>query len=167
MLLITNDISHKEIELDTKLQATAVEINYPFKTSICIIYLPDQSWSHRYLKSLSNRIPNPSLILENYDCRDTAWGSQNSYRKGKRREEICDEMNPTNLNSGEPTRFRAASGTFGAIDLAIGFPGLSTELTRRTLEDLHRINHFPIVITTTTRRFEQNRNPRRNLNKAE
>uniref|UniRef100_A0A1L8D886 Endonuclease/exonuclease/phosphatase domain-containing protein n=1 Tax=Nyssomyia neivai TaxID=330878 RepID=A0A1L8D886_9DIPT len=67
-------ISSEEIELNTDLQAVAVQILYPLKLTICNIYIPPRdSLQISSLNSLIQQLPSPFILIGDFNGHNPLW----------------------------------------------------------------------------------------------
>lgn len=136
-----------EINLTTNLEAVAASINFRNKISICNIYIPHgRNLDITELQHLIDQLPRPRLIIGDFNCHNILWGSINTNAAGTLMENFIDSTKLMLLNTGEPTRFNAATGGFSNIDLSMCDPELFTYLEWRTYDYLYGSDHFPIKI---------------------
>ncbi|KAJ8943251.1 hypothetical protein NQ318_009942 [Aromia moschata] len=162
-IFLKEGIPSRPIPINTNLQVIAVEIDFPFRLSICNIYLPDYHWSKEDLTSVINhhiQLQSLFLLLGDFDAYSTLWGSLIIDRRGNIIEEIIEENDIVLLNTGEATRFHAATGDFSRIDLTLCTPRIAPSFNWKPLDQLHGSDHFPITISTGKKVVER-RTPRK------
>lgn len=145
-ILTKNTVHSETLNINSHLEVIAITTYLPQKTSICSIYLPPNShFTTEDLKDITNQLPKPFIICGDMNAHNTIWGSVHTDPRGKNIEQTYQDE--TILNTGSPTHFSLAYGTFSAIDLSICNPEFYPELTWETLPDLNGSDHFPIIIT--------------------
>lgn len=146
-ILVKNGIIHTHIALNTNLQATAVRLNLNKTFTICSLYIPPPfHLTASDLHNLYNQLPEPRLILGDFNSHNQLWGSTSHNNKGKTIEDFLNDHTLCLFNDGSPTYLHPGHGTFSAIDLSICDPALFLEFEWRVLEDTHGSDHFPIVL---------------------
>ena len=76
-ILIRNDIIHSPVKLSTNLQALAVKITLSFVFTICPIYAPPNKYIDiKELEHLLSQIPEPVMILGDFNAHNPLWGSK-------------------------------------------------------------------------------------------
>ena len=106
-------------------------------------------------KELLDELPIPLLILGDFNCKNTIWGSpiltaqeiDPTYTRGQ---ELLDSIEPHHLNilnTGKPTFFRSHNLYHSHLDLSIGSPEICNNLFWDTEPDPHNSDHYPIIIS--------------------
>ncbi|KAG5872903.1 hypothetical protein JTB14_030859 [Gonioctena quinquepunctata] len=121
-IFVRNNIPTKDVRLVTDLQATAVQIEVPLRTTICNIYLPDGNWHSDHIQNIIDQLPRPFLILGDFNSHSPRWGDSKHDNRGKKVESLIETNNLCILNSGNPTHFEARSGKTSVIDLSLCSP---------------------------------------------
>ena len=146
-LLIRKDISHVSIDLQTSLQAVAVQINLNRCYTICSIYLsPNENVSEGELLILCQQLPQPFFILGDVNGRHYMWGDTITNRRGDLLFSFIEDHNLGILNTGEPTHFHIQTGTFSRIDISLCSPTCLLDFTWQVDGDRHGSDHFPIIL---------------------
>ena len=147
-IYIKNNILHRNIKLNTTLQAIACRINFQKPLTICSIYLPPNSnVDSSQLYDLIDQLPTPFYLLGDFNAHNPLWGSDSINPKGRIVEDILFKSNLALLNDGSPTHFDTRSGGRSMIDLTICTPDLSAKSQWSVIDDLHQSDHFPILIS--------------------
>lgn len=145
-LFIKIGLKQEAVTLNSPLQVVACTIYAPRKITLVSIYLPgEEQLSKVDLRHLFQQLPQPSIIMGDFNSRSPFWGSQTRDNRGKIWEDLIDEFNLTIMNDGTATHFSSAYQSFSAIDLTLASPSLAPLLSWKTLEDLHHSDHFPII----------------------
>lgn len=111
-------------------------------------YIPHPS--SRIIKdfwSVLENVPGPYLILGDFNCHHTLWGSHQNNASGRKMLEIMDSLNLCVLNDGRPTRRTAPSQNPSAVDISICSPSLSSLLSWSTLPYSFGSDHLPIILS--------------------
>ena len=154
--LIKNYIKYKTINLQTNLQAIAIEFHCPTKINICNIYIhPNDNTTVQELEHLILQIPPPRIIVGDFNAHNKLWGSLKTNNRGKIIETLVLNNNIINLNRKVPTYYHPSSGTATNIDLAFCSPDLTLQLNWDTLDQLQS-DHLPIKISTAEKTNTQN-----------
>lgn len=108
-ILIKNIIHHKKINLDTTLQVVALQIflrNNEQPWSICNFYLnPKDRPSQNQLDQLLQQIPNPTIIMGDFNAKNPLWGKNDTTNYlGRLVEQIFwENRDYCIINDGHPT----------------------------------------------------------------
>ena len=75
-IAVRNDTPTAHLPLQTNLQAVAVMLQLPCHTKItvCSLYLDPHSFSSASLVHLCDQLPEPTLLLGDFNGRHTMWG---------------------------------------------------------------------------------------------
>lgn len=121
--------------------------------NICIIsvYIPHPSSVifHELEQAISS-LPQPILILGDFNSQHRSWGSSVSSYHGEQILDILDSHNLCVLNNGSPTRQTGPYESVSVVDLSICSAHLSSSLSWDTLESAYGSDHFPILISFPT-----------------
>ena len=148
-LLIRNDVSHIPLDLETPIQAVAVQINLNRCYTICSIYLPpSENISERELSIICQQLPQPFLVLGDLNGRHYMWGDEITNQRGDKLFSFIEDQNLGVLNTGEPTHFHIQTGTFSMIDLSLCSPSCLLDFTWQVDGNRHGSDHFPIILKT-------------------
>ena len=147
-IFIREDVYSEEYQLQTDLEAIAVRIPLPVMTTICSLYLPPgQTIEERKLQQLIRQLPQPFLVLGDFNAHDPTWGDLKSDPRGKMTLGLLNQLNVCLLNTGESTHFSIAHGTHSSIDLSVCSPALMPHLRWDVHQDLCDSDHYLINIT--------------------
>lgn len=147
MICVKSGFRYIEIDLNSNLQAVAIEVYYPQRFTICNIYLPpNQIINQIDIEHIINILPKPFILLGDMNAHSTMWGSYKQNNSGKTFENIILNSGLICLNNGEATRLNVYSNNKSAIDLTIATPNFSIRTEWSTHEDLHYSDHYPIMI---------------------
>lgn len=151
----------KELELDTDLQAVAVQMCYPLEFTLVSLYLPpNQQIQRSQLDDFIVQLPTPFLITTDCNAQNIVWGSRQDNARGKLIESCINDWNLNIFNDGSPTHFSMAHNSFSAIDISFGSACLSSHFNWSVHSDLCSSDHFPIILTPLTRNINATRRPR-------
>lgn len=148
-ILINNDIYRHEIMLNTELEAIATQVLINNRMiTICNIYLSNKyNLSNTQLDNLITQLPQPYLLLEDFNSHSTLWGSHKTDNRGKIVENLLINNNLVLLNDSAPTYCNETSGKASSIDLTLCSSNISTSLSWNALDYLYGSDHFPITVT--------------------
>lgn len=147
--LIKENTKFTEIPLNTNCQAIAIEIKIPYKVHICNIYIhPNDRINETELQNLIDQIPEPRILLGDFNAHSQLWGSLSTNKRGEIIENCITSNNLMCINNrSEFTYYHPSSGTGTKIDLTLCNLNIATKLTWRTLEQIQS-DHIPILIST-------------------
>ena len=107
-----------EVPIDKTLQAVAVRANIGRFVTGCNVYISrSQEMSHETLTALFRQLPQPAIIMEDFNSYHEMWGCERAEPRERLIEEIIADSNFTILNSGAMTHI--AYGTETVIDLTM------------------------------------------------
>ena len=147
-LCIKNSILSTPLKLNTPLEAVAAKLSLGNKTmSVCCLYLtPSRPVNKQHLTSLIEQLPQPFLLLGDFNGHSPTWGSDSLDLRGKIIEDVINSANLSILNSGSPTYCSPANGTLSHIDLSICDPSLFLDLEWSVHDDLCGSDHYPVIL---------------------
>ena len=166
-ILIKTDTPYSITNLNTNLQAIAINVHLNSNLTICNLYLSPSETIHKsQLRQLIRQLKTPFIIVGDLNGRHPLWGDSTTNPRGTMIEEILTEEDVNLLNDTSPTHFCVASGSSSCLDLSICSPEIYTTLDWKTSDDLYHSDHYPVILqltrnpgTTTEANF--------NLNKAD
>ena len=165
-LLIRNDITFSELNINTNLHAVAAKVSFKNCITICSLYLPpNTNISKTALTELFGQLPKPFLVLGDYNAHSPSWGDSRRDGRGAMLEEFIHENNYIVLNSGEQTFIHSGHHTTSAIDLSVASPSIATDFSWAVHDDLCGSDHLPIVMKAHGN-SQNNFDKKLNLNKA-
>ena len=126
-VFVRNDISIESVPLTTRLQAVAVKIYHPMTATFCNVYLPDFSWEKEDLIDLVSQLPQPFILLGDFNSHNPLWGSVRLDPRGRLVESFLNDSETVLLNDGSPTYLNTGTGNFSSIDLSISSPALAVQ----------------------------------------
>ena len=146
-LYIHQDVPHSPIPLTTSIQAVAAVVHLKTKVTICNIY---NSRSHQLsvndLNNLYNQLPQPCIILGDFNAYHLLWGCQRTDDRGRMVETFVGNTDLVVLNNGAPTHPNPLVDT--AIDLTLCSASISQDFEWDTEPSVLDSDHFPIIIST-------------------
>ena len=149
--LIHQDCVMIPLTLDTQLQALAVRVRIlNMLITICNIYIhPNSPLSLQEIQNLIRQLPQPYLLLGDFNARHPTWGGQIVNQRGRIIEQLLMTTNNCILNTGRTTHFHVQTGTSTAIDLSLCSPDLAELFSWSVEQDLHGSDHHPILLEHT------------------
>ena len=148
-IAVANSVPQKRIPLDTGLQAVAVEVTLHRPLIICSIYLPPNvTLTYEDLDNLVGQLPQPFLLLGDFNAHNPMWGSASTNNKGNITEKLIEDHQLCLLNDKSKTYLHPASGSFSCIDLSLEHPALYLDFDWSVLDDQYGSDHFPLLITS-------------------
>ena len=156
-IIVHKSVNYKTVQLNTVLQACAVQIFTNRWVTLCSLYLDpnfedrlqDKSGNPRQLElndlqSLVDQLPQPYIIMGDFNAKHTMWGEQNCDRWGCIVEDLIDNNDVTLLNDGSSTRHDVHYNSSSAIDLTLCSPTLRLDYQWSVDENCHGSDHYPL-----------------------
>ena len=82
-IFIKSDIPHRPIDINSNLQAIAVNVTLSKPMTICSIYLPPHNiFSKQDLENFINQLSRPFILLGDFNSHSKLWGCSDTYDKG-------------------------------------------------------------------------------------
>ena len=169
LLAVHHSIPSQQLKLRASLQAVAARVFLNHRPiTICSLYLPPGgSLPRADLDQLATELPDPKLILGDFNAHHTLWGSEDADARGRVLERFICEESLGIFNTGTRTHFTMPSGNTSVLDLSLASPQLIPLFTWNVADDPLGSDHFPVWLT-----FQQEvslgvRPPRWNVRKAE
>ena len=82
-VLVNNNIPHKQVQLNTAIQAVVVRLTLHKDITLCSIYLsPNKPIIDDNLNNLLSQVPTPYILLGDFNGHNTIWGSNNTNQRG-------------------------------------------------------------------------------------
>lgn len=166
-VFVRDDIPFIPVQLNSPLQAVAVKVFLDRWYTLCSLYLPPGDRVHAVdLVNLSRTLPQPFLLLGDFNGRHPLWDSDALNPRGRVTASFVEDEELEVLNSGDVTYFHSPTGTFTAIDLSLCSSGVYLNFNWSVLPDLYGSDHFPILLESVTS-VPQSRPPRWRLDRAD
>ena len=122
-VLILNYISHSKMNIQTNIQAVAIEATLHKTIDICSVYTsPNDNINESELKELVDQLPKPFILLGDFNGHNTLWSCKDTNKKGKTLEKIINENGVYLFNRGIRTYINPSNGNHSATDLTICDP---------------------------------------------
>ena len=145
-LYIHSSIPFNKLDVNTPLQAVAAKVHLHTDITICSLYT---SGSHvvnqQLLNDLYDQLPQPVMILGDFNAHNTLWGSEKTDCRGRQIEAFVEQRNINIMNNGAPTRILYETET--AIDVSLCSPQIDADFHWAVLTSPGDSDHCPIVIT--------------------
>ena len=166
-VMIKKEIPHRQINLNSNLQAVAVTLSLHKTITLCSIYIPPSyALGVTELDNLVSQLPAPFILLGDMNAHNTIWGNSNTNDKGNKLEKFIGDNDLCLWNDGSPTYIHPATGSFSTIDLSICSPSLFIDFNWGVHDDLCGSDHFPTFLRPNGRATPA-RIPRWNFKKAD
>ena len=166
MILVHNSVAHQELNIETTLDITAVEVQLDRRYCICSIYLPPrEAISVEDIERVLRQIPQPYMLLGDFNARHTLWGDSIINSHGRIIERVLLNNELDNMNYSEITHYHIQTNTETNIDLSLCSPNLILDLEWNREPCLYSSDHFPINIKVKDYTIFTNL-PRFNIQKA-
>ena len=163
-MYIHRSVPFDPVDLDTPFQAVAATVHLKTRLTLCNIYCPpSQLLNPNELLQLFNQLPQPCLLIGDFNAYSTRWGCNTTNTRGRNMESFLENSELELLNNGAPTHPNRVQDT--AIDLSLCSPQLLADFEWNTLPTVLDSDHFPIVISTHI--DEPNPEPVRIMRKAD
>ena len=158
--IIHKSVRYSILRLNTDLQACAVQVQLEKRVTLCSLYLGPSLEDHlsdglgqpRHLdvtdlQGLVDQLPQPFILMGDFNAKHTLWGNATCDRWGYVIEELLDTNdNLVLLNDGSPTRYDVFHNSSSAIDLTLCSANLSLDYHWAVEKDLHGSDHWPILL---------------------
>ena len=149
-IMVKSSVPHSQFDLNTNLQAVAVNVTLSKKVTICSIYLPPNDvLSKNSLVNLINQLPQPFMLVGDFNGHSKVWGCSDTNDRGEIIEDVIAENDLCLLNDKQPTYLHPPTGNNYAIDLSLYHPNIFLDFNWSVCDDLHGSDHFPILIEET------------------
>ena len=146
--LVKNNIGHRQIDLNTTLQAVAIRVQLDKLYTVCNLYLPPNSPVNlQELEDLIDQLPSPYLLVGDLNARHPLWGDCTTNQKGRLIETLLTNSTCSILNAHKPTHFHAQTDTFSCIDLSLCSANIASVFTWDVMLDLYTSDHFPVLLS--------------------
>ena len=155
--VVRKSVNHRVLNLNTILQACAIQIYLDKWVTLCSLYLEPRLEDHLYdssgntrllnlsdLQDLVNQLPAPYILMGDFNAKHTLWGDNTCDRWGGIIESLIDANDVVLMNDGSPTRHDVFHNSFSAIDLSICSAAVRLDFQWSVDDDTHGSDHFPI-----------------------
>lgn len=167
---IKSNLPHKEIKLNTTMQAVAVEVEFPFKHTVLNIYLPpNENVDKATMGKLIDQVTQPVMLVGDMNAKHIDWGCRINNRTGQIMRQVFEQYELNVLNDQTPTRTGiGANGAYteNIIDLVVCNAIIQPTFSSRTLIDKYGSDHRPVTVQALTK-VHINKAIRYNYNKGD
>ena len=145
--LVKTTIGHTHLPLITDLQAVAVRCHLDRMYTICNLYLPPSDpLCLQQLHDLVAQLPEPFLLVGDFNARHPLWGDTVTSLRGRILESFLTQHPCSVLNEACVTHYHPQTATFTAIDLTITSSSIAPNFSWYASEDLYNSDHFPVLL---------------------
>ena len=165
-IFVRRDVPYLLVNLNTDLQAIAVQVNLHRKFTFCSIYISptEERPTQVELQNLINQLPAPFILMGDMNAHNTLWYDNKIDREGQIIENIILENNLLLLDGNKFTFCRGASRSH--IDLTLVSPELAADFEWDTYDDQCSSDHVPVILKTKNK-FSVEGRPKWNFDKAD
>ena len=155
--VVHKSVNHKSVPLNTILQACAIQIFTNKWITLCSLYLEPSLEDHLVdacgrprrlqlgdLQDLIDQLPQPYILMGDFNAKHTLWGSAICDRWGDIIDELVSDNDVILMNDGSPTRYDVYHNSFSAIDLTLCSTAVRLDYQWSVDQDNHGSDHFPI-----------------------
>ena len=137
------------------IEVVACEIKIKGK-DLCIasVYIPPRaSVGQRQLSDIIELLPEPRLVLGDFNSHGSAWGSLYNDNRSTSIYNLCDDFNMTVLNNKDMTRIPRSPARASVLDVSLCSNSLRLDCTWKVISDPHDSYHrsFQISIANVRR----------------
>ena len=120
LLAVHKNIPSTPLIINSPLEMIACTVHFVnCKINICNFYLPEHAIiDYDTLTNLFNSIPEPKILLGDFNAKHQSWGSPLSCPRGNLLSDCFVDLSLFLLNDGSPTRYDKHHDTYSHIDLA-------------------------------------------------
>ena len=103
-ILVKSNVPHRRIDINSNLQAVAVNVTLSKSITICSVYLPPHcNFSKHDLENLLKQLPSPYILLRDFNSQSKLWGCSDTNDKGEIIENLIAENDLCLFNDKQPT----------------------------------------------------------------
>lgn len=149
-IIVHQSVACKHLELHTPLEAVAVRaVLFNKLVTLCSLYIPPQYHLQKQeFQLLIEQLPEPHLILGDFNAHNGLWGDSRCDARGRLIEQFLFSSNACLLNKKAPTYYSFSNKSYSSIDLSIASPPLLTDLWWEVLGNPYGSDRFPILLRT-------------------
>lgn len=147
LIAIKQQYEYEIIDINTSLQAIIIKVYNPIVFYLCTIYLPPQYDREimKHFEELISKIPQPFLIVGDFNAKNPIWGDKNTDSRGDKLEKIIHDHDLVVLNNGEPTHIWH-NGKTSCIDIALCSASVANIINFHTYDEPLSSDHIPILL---------------------
>ena len=153
-ILVHDSVYLQEIALQSPLPVVAVRVTMTHLSFLFSVSSSCQPFSATDLFDLFSKFPTPFIFVGDFSTHNSIWCSSRICQRGALFEILLLANNLVLLNSGKPTFICMATGSTAtsSIDLTLYSRSIASHLAWIIGSDLHRSDHFPVIIHISTPR---------------
>ena len=122
-IMVKSSVPHSQFDLNTNLQAVAVNVTLSKNVTIISIYFsPSDILSKHSLVNLIDQLPQPFMLVFGFNGHGKFWGCSDTNDRGEIIEDVIAENDLCLLNEKQPTYLHPPTGNYYGIDLSICHP---------------------------------------------
>ena len=145
-IVVNDKVPHSPVKLDTPLQAVAVRVTLHKTITICSLYLPpNDSIDNVTLNKLINQLPEPFILLGDFNAHNPLWGCNKINNRGKLIEDNIGKNDLCLFNNKSYTYLHPATGHYSSLELSICSPSVFLDYSFKVHDDLCGSDHFPTI----------------------
>lgn len=155
---INKNLHFQQIDITTSddIEAIAIQVKSPININIINTYIPpDKKIEKAHIQDLLVQVPEPYILMGDFNAHNQIWGSDKTSQRGKIIEEIMEENNLTIINDEEITYISNSSGCKSILDLVLCSQNLTGDLMINVKEDNHGSDHFPVITSININQFQE------------
>ncbi|KAG5858204.1 hypothetical protein JTB14_015259 [Gonioctena quinquepunctata] len=141
---------------NNNIQAVAVQVDFPYKMTICNIYLSEYNWTLNDSIELVEQLPTPYLLPGDFNAHNQLWRSIRVDARGRVVKQFINDMGLVIMNNGDGIFFNSRSNNISAIDLTICSAEIAADFLWSSLSHHNGTDHFPVAIECADRLMNQN-----------
>lgn len=158
---IQSEVDSKRIDLNTNLEAVAVQVGAPLNANILNVYLPPGGHiTKEEIKKLISQVPEPFLLVGDINAHHPLWGSGETSARGRLIESITSEENLIVMNNGETTYINNATGLGSCIDICCCTRHLAGTIDFTVADDAYGSDHIPLIVSVPSPLQQSQSSPR-------
>lgn len=148
-IIVNKSVACTHLPLQTPLEAVAARVVLLDKlVTICSLYIPPHHHLQKQeFQSLVDELPEPYLVLGDFNAHSGLWGDSRCDARGRLIEQFVFSSGACLLNRKEPTYYNLANNTYSSTDLSITSPSLLPLLNWKVIGHPYGSDHFPIVLS--------------------
>ena len=147
LILVRKDIPFTPCTLRSSMNVLAVQIKLDQLLTICSIYLkPNMPIDQGKLNELISQLPQPFLLLGDFNARNTFWHDTKSNPRGNCVLDIILDWQLHILDDNTPTHYDRKTDGYSHIDLSVCTQDLGSKLYWSVYDDRCGSDHYPIFI---------------------
>lgn len=147
-IVIQSGVATRQIKLKTKYEAVAVT-TLLFKTiTICCLYLQPHSPVNLHdLEELLDQLPEPYLVVGDFNAHSSFWGSELTDTRGRILEDFILCNNICLLNTGKQTYCSPSSGKMSCLDLSLCSPSIFNYFKWDVIDNPYGSDHLLLLLS--------------------